>query len=140
MKKIILLLALVVCTINPAKAGEIVVIVNSESNVMTLSKRELIDLYMGKSLTFPNGLKTVTLDHNLESELRKQFYQLLVNKSVAQVNAYWARLLFTGRAKPPTEIASSEQVKLFVRENINAIGYIDSGLLDSSVKEVFRVE
>lgn len=140
MKKLVLLFVLSMCAMNPVQAGEIVVIVNAESNVATLSKRELIDLYMGKNLSFPNGLKTLTLDHDLDSKLRANFYQSLVNKSVAQVNAYWARLLFTGRAKPPQEIASSEQVKLFVHENRNAIGYIDSDFLDASVKEVFRVE
>ncbi|MGX9418819.1 hypothetical protein [Vibrio sp. WJH972] len=115
-------------------------IVNSENNVSTLSKRELIDLYMGKTHAFPNGLKTITLDQNTDSKVRQKFYHSLVNKSVAQVNAYWARLLFTGRATPPRIANRSEEIRRLVQENPNAIGYIDSDFLDSSVKEVFRVE
>ncbi len=140
MKKLAIFLLIVIHTFFPVQAGEIAVIVNSENNVSTLSKRELIDLYMGKTHAFPNGLKTITLDQNTDSKVRQKFYHSLVNKSVAQVNAYWARLLFTGRATPPRIANRSEEIRRLVQENPNAIGYIDSDFLDSSVKEVFRVE
>ncbi|WP_290582023.1 hypothetical protein [Ketobacter sp.] len=122
-----------------APAG-IVVIVNNENPVSELSKREIIDLYMGRNLYFSDGKLALRLDHPPTSGEREQFYQTLVKKSVAQMNAYWAKLLFTGRASPPLLMGDSEQLLDTVRNNRNAIGYIDESNLDDSVKVVGRVD
>ena len=90
--------------------AEILVVVNAANPVQQLSKRELVDMYMGRNIHFSDGSVALRLDQQPDSEDRKIFYQKLVNKNVAQVNAYWARLLFTGRTRPPktmNEIDSS---------------------------------
>lgn len=115
-------------------------IVNQQNSTAELSQRELVDLYMGKNQSFPGGGPVTPIDQMSDSTIRERFYKTLVNKSVAQVNAYWARLLFTGRVKPPKAVANSEEVLLMVQNNPRAIGYIDSDHLDASVKEVFRVQ
>ncbi|MGK0208629.1 MAG: hypothetical protein ACI8ZA_002646, partial [Gammaproteobacteria bacterium] len=38
-----------------AKSTEFVVVVNKSNAVNALSKREIIDIYMGRYLTFPDG-------------------------------------------------------------------------------------
>lgn len=139
MKQLLLTITLLAFSIFPAYAGDIVVIVNAENSTPELSRRDLIDLYMGKKLAFPSGESAVAYDLKMDSEVREQFYRFLVNKSVAQVNAYWARLLFTGRVKPPQEVADSQSIVEQVKTNQSAIGYIDSDYLDSSVREVFRI-
>jgi ABC-type phosphate transport system substrate-binding protein len=63
-----------------------------------------------------------------------------VGKSVAEVNAYWAKLLFTGRASPPRSLTDSETVLQVVRENRNAIGYIESEYADDTVRVVGKVQ
>lgn len=136
--KIAALSILLLTTVN-TWAG-IVVIVNKENTVTELSKREIIDLYMGRNLYFPDGKLALRLDHPPTSEEREQFYQSLVKKTVAQVNAYWAKLLFTGRATPPMLMGNSDQVLDTIRNNRNAIGYIDEADLDQSVKVVGRVD
>ena len=139
MNKLLLTLVLCVLTSYPAYAGDIVVIVNQSNSTAELSQRDLIDLYMGKNLAFPDGDSADTYDLDMGSEVREHFYRSLVNKSVAQVNAYWARLLFTGRVKPPKEVTDSRAIIELVRTNPSAIGYIDSNYLDASVKEVYRI-
>lgn len=119
--------------------AEIVVIVNADSAIETLGKRQLIDLYMGKTPYFDNGELAVRLDQPSESGIREQFYQALVGKSAAAVNAYWAKLLFTGRASPPQVVSSSVDVLETVRSIHNAIGYIDVKEADQSVRIVARV-
>ena len=139
MNKQLLTFALLAFLNFPAYAGDIVVIVNPANSTQELSKRDLINLYMGKHHSFQNGDSVVAFDQKQDSEIREQFYRSLVNKSVAQVNAYWARLLFTGRVTPPKELADSQEVLDQVKNNPNAIGYIDSDYLENSVKEVFRM-
>lgn len=139
MMKRTLLLTLLALLNLPVFAGDIVVIVNNENSVSELSKREVIDLYMGKKLNFPDGENVNALDQEMDSDIRETFYKSLVNKSVPQVNAYWARLLFTGRVKPPKTLADSTEILQWVQNTPQAIGYIDSTLLDDSVKEVYRI-
>lgn len=119
--------------------AEIVVVVNLENPVHDLSHRELVDLYMGRNLHFPDGSLVLRLDQEPDSAIREQFYRTLVNKSVAEVNAYWAKLLFTGRATPPQPVNGSKSVLDAVRNNRNAIGYIESDQVTEHVKVVGRV-
>lgn len=120
--------------------AEIVVIVNKQNPTTSLSHRELVDLFMGRTLYFADGSLALRLDQAPESRIREQFYRGLVDKSVAEVNAYWARLLFTGRASPPSPVGDSTTILKTVRANSNAIGYIDRRDLDDTVKVVGSVE
>lgn len=119
--------------------AEIVLIVHPSNTVEQLSQREIVDLYMGRTQHFAGGSLVLRLDLPPDSPARKEFYQTLVNRSVAQVNAYWARLLFTGRASPPQVVDDSAAVLEAVRSNANAIGYLDSAEVDDTVKVVGRV-
>ncbi|MGB3623169.1 hypothetical protein FT643_19715 [Ketobacter sp. MCCC 1A13808] len=119
--------------------ADIVVVVNEANPVSGFSHRELVDLYMGRNLHFPDGSLVYRLDQDPDSMVRKDFYRSLVNKSIGQVTAYWAKLLFTGRATPPQVLNDNNSVLSAVRSNINAIGYIESVNLDNSVKVVARV-
>lgn len=122
-----------------ANAG-IVVIVNPANPVTDFDKRQLIDLYMGRNLYFPDGKLAIRLDQPPTSQIRRDFYQNLVGMSVAEVKAYWARLLFTGRATPPLETDNSEQIIDAVLKNETAIGYIQDDEVTDSVKVVGHVE
>jgi ABC-type phosphate transport system substrate-binding protein len=119
--------------------AEIVVVVNPNNPIESFSRRELVDLYMGRTQSFSDGSMALRLDLPPDSQVRGDFYRGLVNKSVAEVNAYWAKLLFTGRASPPQVMDNSQSVLKAVRENKNAVGYIDSKDVDSSVKVVAHV-
>lgn len=121
-------------------SAEIVVVVNPQNPLASLDRRALVDLYMGRTRFFPDGSLVLRLDQAPESAVREAFYRALVHKSVAEVNAYWARLLFTGRASPPQVLEGSQAVLAAVRDNVNAIGYVDSQDLDDSVKVVGRVD
>lgn len=118
----------------------IVVIVNTDNPVNNFTQRQLVDLYMGRNLYFPDGRLAIRLDQSPGSSIREEFYQQLVGKTVAEVNAYWARLLFTGRASPPQVMNNSERVIEAVTKNKNAIGYVRESELVDTVKVVGRVD
>jgi ABC-type phosphate transport system substrate-binding protein len=65
--------------------------------------------------------------------LRARFYQSLTGRPVEQVNAYWARIIFTGQASPPIQLPDDDAVLKTVRTNEGAIGYIDKAHADKSV-------
>lgn len=122
----------------PARA-EIVVIVSAKNPVRSLSNEQALDLFLGKNNDFPNGSKAVPLDQSEGAGIRDSFYRKTTGKGPAQMNAHWARMLFTGRAQPPVAVGDSEAVKKLVAADASLIGYIDREALDSSVRAVLSI-
>jgi ABC-type phosphate transport system substrate-binding protein len=106
--------------------ADIFVIVNARNPVQQLSKEEIADLYLGRTRSYPNGARAQIIDQADTRREREQFYRLLLNMPLVQVNAYWARLTFTGRQTPP-EVRSDDQAVLSsVSRSVQAIGYVGS--------------
>lgn len=120
-------------------AAEVLVIVHPDNPVNQLSREQVIDIYMGRYANFSDGHTALAYDLAPDSPIRAAYYQKLVNKSVAQVNAYWSRLLFSGRATPPLALPDAKAVSQAILKNRDAIGYIDSQYLVDKVKVVFRL-
>lgn len=118
---------LLLCVLGSSLAhADIFVVVNAANPVRSLNTREVADLYLGRSRTYPNGQPAQILDQPNARIEREQFFRLLVNMPLAQVNAYWARLTFTGRQSPP-EIRTDDQAVLAdVSRSAQAIGYVGS--------------
>jgi ABC-type phosphate transport system substrate-binding protein len=111
--------------------AEVVVVVNPQHAAASMSADQVADVFLGKS----TALSPVDLPES--SSVRGEFYQKVTGKDSAQVKAVWTRLIFTGKATPPKEVASSADVKKAVASDPKAIGYMEKSAVDSSVKVVF---
>ncbi|NEX23263.1 hypothetical protein G3480_23690 [Thiorhodococcus mannitoliphagus] len=120
--------------------GDLVVVVNASNPVEQLSRSEVVDIYMGRRATFPDGRTALPIDLPSDSPLREAYYRSLVDKTIPQINSYWARLLFTGRATPPRALSDLDSVLETVAENRDAIGYADSDHLPPGVKVVLTLQ
>ncbi|MFC7001233.1 hypothetical protein ACFQMB_06585 [Pseudobowmanella zhangzhouensis] len=54
-------------------AEELVVVVNKANPVTTLQKSQIIDIYMGKFVAFPNGASAFPVDFESDMSLRTAF-------------------------------------------------------------------
>lgn len=113
----------------PVLAQSVAVIVNPK-NANAMTSEQVANIFLGKS----NELVGVDLPDG--NAVRDAFYQKVTGKDGAQLKAYWAKLVFTGKAQPLKEFSSDADVKKFVAANPTAIGYIDKGAVDGSVKVV----
>jgi ABC-type phosphate transport system substrate-binding protein len=86
---------------------------------------------------FPNGLPALPVDLRDGSGERDQFYAQVAGKTPAQLKAYWSKIIFTGRGQPPPTVSSAAEMKKRISENPAAIGYLDSSMVDDSVRVVF---
>lgn len=118
------LLALFCCFGSSHASADIFVVVNTANPIRNLSTREVADLYLGRSRTYPNGAPAQIIDQANARNEREQFFRLLVNMPLAQVNAYWARLTFTGRQSPPEIRPDDQAVLADVSRSPQAIGYV----------------
>jgi len=127
-----------VCAISANQ--QIVVVVPSTSKVTTLSKSEVIDLFMGRFSETNKGQALVPLDYKAESELKGDFYQTLVNRSLRQVNSYWSRLLFSGRARAPIQVSSIDNLDDLFKDNQNYVAYVPMNAVSKEMKIVLVLE
>lgn len=125
-----------------AASAETWVVVNAQNAVAGLTKRQVMELYMGRTSFFPDGQPAQALDLLPGSEARIRFFQALTGKSEALVDAYWAQLVFAGRMSAPQQLADSAAVLAVVGTEPTAIGYVTPTPkpLPPSVKLVLRLE
>lgn len=119
-----------------AASAELAVIVAADSPVTTLSADQVADIFLGKTGRFPGGGRAVPIDAPENHPLRGEFYATVIGTTPPQLRAYWSKLIFTGRGRPPRVAANGETIKELVAEHPELIGYIDKRRLDSTVKVV----
>ena len=119
---------------------KIVVVTNLNNDVQVLDKKEIIDLFMGKYSAFPNGRQATPIDIELNDELKGQFYKSLVGVPLARVNAYWSRLKFSGRVKPPAIEQTIEDVKQRLEDDESALAYVYESYVTDKMKVVYRFD
>lgn len=134
-----LLLALGLALAPPTPGAELVVIVHPESGVTSLTRAEVIHLFMGRQKRLPSGAAALTVDLGGALQDKAFFYAALVNKDLAEVNSYWARLVFSGQGSPPRQAESVQDMLEIVRSNKGAIGYIEADAVVPEVRVVFRL-
>lgn len=119
-----------------AGAADVVAVVSAKSRVTALNSDQVADIFLGKTSHFPDGSQALPIDQSEESPAREKFYAQFTGKSPAQLRAYWAKIIFTGRGQPPRQVSGSLEAKKLVAQNPNAIGYIDAALVDDTVRVV----
>ena len=132
--------ALLAVPCHAALAADMVVIVSARSQVQSLRPDQVADIFLGQSGHFPDGAVAVALDQGIGSPLRNTFYARVMSKSPALLKAYWTKMIFTGRGKPPRELPDSAAVRKEVAANPALIGYIERVALDASVRPVLVVK
>lgn len=106
------------------------------SNADNLDKGEISKIFLGKSKKFPSGETAMPVNLNDSDATRTAFDSNILNKDAGQLKAYWAKLVFTGKASPPKKVGSAAEAKTLVANNPNTIAYIPADQVDDTVKTV----
>jgi len=120
--------------------ADVVAVVSAKSPITTLDKSQVAGIFLGKASRFSNGVQAVPIDQAEGSAVRDEFYGKVTGRTAAQIKAYWAKIIFTGRGLPPPSVSNDTEMKKRISENPGAIGYIDRSLVDSSVRVVSDLE
>jgi hypothetical protein len=116
------------------------IIVHRSNPVSDVSRDQMARLFLKKSLTWPDGRPAAPVDLPEDSAARVAFSRVVLGKSIAAVKAYWQQQIFSGKAVPPPEQASEEQVVGFVAANPLAVGYVSASAPLPGVKVVRLVD
>ena len=130
--------ALLVCGLHEIAMADPVVIVHPKCDSIGdigLVRR----VFLGKEHSMCNGKSVKPLDVDESNPLRSVFLTQVVGKNESQLRQYWSRQIFQRQGTPPSRIGDDVAVKSWVASNDDAIGVIDSKLLDDSVKVLLKL-
>lgn len=105
------------------KNVDFAVIVSKNSNITSISKKQISNIFLSKTKNLPNGEKAITLGLNEEAS-ETTFYKKISGKNSIQLRKYWATVIFTGKGKVPKKMKNIQDIVHFVKNNTNAIAYI----------------
>lgn len=125
---------------SPVRAG-VVVIAHPSVKVEGLSKNEVRQLFMGRTVSLPDGTVATLLDLDESVPARAGFLKDVMGKTEQQMRGYWTRLIFTGRAQPPKVMPSAADVVRTVSTAPGYIGYVDSAdAARANVRILYRAD
>jgi len=93
--------------------------------IPSLSKSKTRMLYKGRTKKLNGSIKIILVDLPETSIHREDFYNMLLGKSISQMNGYWASLSFSGKGIPPEELDSDDikDILEWLNQNPNGIAY-----------------
>lgn len=126
--------------LSPAHAAEDYAIFSLDSGFEEISINKARKLYRGKTKRL-DGKRVELSDWPENSSEREVFYQQLLGKNAAQMNAHWASLSFSGKARYPREIksASTETLVDWLDDKPNRIGYAPLSTLPENANVLYVI-
>jgi hypothetical protein len=123
----------------PALAADWVLVASAKTGITRLTQDEVTNIYLGRYRRLDSGITAEPIDQPADSTLKTRFYRDLVDKSLPEINAYWARLVFSGKTPPPRTINNSEEAIQFVVSHPGALAYVERTKADRRVAVVFEM-
>lgn len=121
-------------TMNQAVA-EVAIVVHPSNN-SSFDQSTIKKIFLGKTKSFSNGRSAILLSASPKDPVTEEFNEKVIGKSSNQVNAYWSKMIFTGKGTPPQEMSSTSEIISAISANPDAIGYVDASAVTSAVKVV----
>ena len=128
------LLALAVAALAPLAHADFYLIVQAANPQPALTQREAVGMFMGRNRAFHSGEVAQVYDLPRDSTQRAEFYQRLTGMGPAQINSYWARLMFSGQTMPPYAVQDEAAMLAMVKSNANAIGWVRKEPSDKALR------
>jgi len=138
LKRLLLTLCLCMAISSPAQS-ETVLVSAIDGAITHISREEAEQLYLGRLSSLRDGTPVRLLDL-APGATRNAFYQGLIGKNPTQTRAYWSRIVFTGRARPPREVAGPEELRDAINQDPNLVGYVPIDGLSTDMRILLRVD
>ena len=138
MKVLLSTLFLVLSGLGSTANAEPVVVVSAASSLRQLSQDEVVNIFLGRYRRLPNGDTALPIDQPESSPVRADFYRRLVNKDLNEINAYWSRLIFSGRTSPPLQASSAADVMVWLLGQPGGVAYVERTQVDKRLRIVME--
>ncbi len=140
----ILMLALVAGCVRLLRVSaafeEVDIVVNKSNNVGSLSREEVRRIFMGEKSSWPGGKHVTVLMLAADQPERGVILREVFKMNESDYTRYFLQAAFTGRVQAaPKDLPSAARMKGRLAANPNAIGYLNKGDVDDSVRVLLKV-
>lgn len=118
--------------------ADIVLVTAADGPIVQISREEAEQLFLGRLSALRDGTPVRLLDLPTGA-IRDDFYLKLIGKNSIQTRAYWSRMVFTGRARPPREVADEAELRALMARDANLIGYVAESELTPDLRVLLRL-
>ena len=118
---------------------KMVVFVDASSGLQTLSRSEVKGLFLGRNRFAGGASRVITYDFPPDSAVRIDFYQTLTGKDIAVIDAYLARLKYSGNVSLPLVERDYQALLSAVKNNYKALAYAPLDWYEQSDHKGLRV-
>lgn len=128
------LLLITGCLLGAARASaQVALVTSADGPIRALDRDEAEQLYLGRLSALSDGTPVRLLDLP-NGEVRDNFYLKLIGKNGPQTRAYWSRMVFTGRTRPPREVADVAELHALMAHDRHLIGYLPVSALSPKLR------
>jgi TonB family protein len=122
-------LALVLLLVSsPAWCQQFLIIVHPDNPVSMMTSDQVSKLFLKTDTQWGGGATVEPVDLPVDSPTRLEFSLEVHGRTAENIQSYWQKQIFSGRAVPPVEVSSDNEVLSYVREHPSAIGYVSAGV------------
>jgi ABC-type phosphate transport system substrate-binding protein len=132
--QVILVGIVALASAHPATAGT--VIAGKDSPFSAIDAEQAKKIFLGREATVAG--QNITVIYQMQGDTRTAFETKVLGKTGADLTVYWSKLIFTGKAQAPVEVNGDSEVKAKVNAVPGAIGYVNDGGVDGTVKVLFK--
>ena len=123
-----------------AGTEEVDVVVSKANNVAPLSREEVRRIFMGDKSSWPGGKRITVLMLAPDQPERFVILQAVFKMNESDYTKYFLQAAFPGRVQAaPKDLPSAARMKSRLAANPYAIGYLNKGDVDDSVRVLLKL-
>lgn len=124
----------VLCLLGTAHPGQAeVAVITAATNGAKLSQAQVAAIFLGQDRSYQS------FDLLDWTPVKARFYAKLLGKNEAQLQSYWAGLLFSGQGEPPALVLDEAAMLESVARSGTRLGYVDKARVDARVRVLFTL-
>ena len=128
------LLSLGLWTLAAQEQSAFRVITHPDNPVTSLSKTQVSKILLKKVSKWETGQRVQAVDQGAKDSVRAVFTKEIHGRSLASIQRWWQRQVFSGKGVPPPQLAGDRAVVDYVKKTAGSIGYVSKDAAVDGVK------
>lgn len=136
MARALLMMLLCLAVAAPAYADDLVLVVDEDSPVTDLSSVQVRRLFLGETITGPDGTRLIPFNHVANTPTRVTFDRAVLKMGPSAAARYWLDRKIRGQGVPPRQLASASLINSVVTNLDGSICYLPVDAVGDDVRIV----
>lgn len=133
MGKITICFIIVMALFTGLASAETVIVCNPGVQETEIPQKELQKVFLGKMTKWSDNSK-INIVVLKDTDQHKLFLKSYIHRTHSQWKSHWKKMVFTGKGVKPKQFDDTGIYLAYIASTPGAVGYIDAGLANDTVK------